>query len=48
MKKIIAICILYFTSITLLFAKNSYHVEQPQLANANFVFAADIIRHGAL
>ncbi|WP_425536922.1 hypothetical protein [Francisella-like endosymbiont] len=38
---------LYFTGKILLFAKNSYHVKQLQLDNANIVFAADIIRHNA-
>ncbi|KEI35617.1 hypothetical protein FRA_31c04330 [Francisella sp. W12-1067] len=46
MKKI-AICVLYFTTIAPLFAKDSYYPKQLQLTNANMVFAADIIRHGA-
>lgn len=47
MKKILTICVLYFTSIIISSAKDSYHINKTQLTNANIIFAADIIRHGA-
>lgn len=47
MKKITDIFMLYFITIALLFAKDSYHSKQLLLTNTNIVFAADIIRHGA-
>ncbi|ORU72725.1 histidine acid phosphatase, partial [Francisella tularensis subsp. holarctica] len=45
--KIFTIGILTLIAITPIFAKDSYNINAPQLTNANIVFAADIIRHGA-
>ncbi|AHH46436.1 histidine acid phosphatase [Francisella tularensis subsp. holarctica PHIT-FT049] len=47
MRKIFTIGILTLIAITPIFTKDSYNINAPQLTNANIVFAADIIRHGA-